>query len=36
MSRVEGVKATDVQIGMAVKARVAETDDGALLVFDPA
>ena len=36
MSRVEGVAPEAVKIGMAVKARIAATDAGPLLVFDPA
>ena len=36
MSRVEGVPPDQVRIGMRVKARIAETDAGPLLVFDPA
>lgn len=36
MSRVEGVDPEAVTIGMAVKARIATTEDGPLLVFDPA
>jgi uncharacterized OB-fold protein len=36
MSRVEGVPPDQVRIGMAVKARIAKTDGGPLLVFDPA
>ncbi len=36
MSRVEGMKPEDVRIGMAVKARIAATEAGPLLVFDPA
>ncbi len=35
MSRVEGVDAEAVRIGMRVKARVAEEDGAAILVFDP-
>lgn len=35
MSRVEGIPAEDVQIGMAVKARIAAGDESAVLVFDP-
>ena len=34
MSRVEGIDATEVTIGMAVKARIARDDDGPLVVFD--
>lgn len=36
MSRVEGVAAQDVRIGMPVKARIIEEDGAPLLVFDPA
>jgi uncharacterized protein len=36
MSRVEGVAAADVFIGMAVKARISKNAEGALLLFDPA
>jgi uncharacterized protein len=36
MSRVEGLPPTQVTIGMAVTARIAKTDAGPLLVFDPA
>jgi uncharacterized OB-fold protein len=36
MSRVEGVPPDQVRIGMAVKARIAKTDGGPLLIFDPA
>jgi uncharacterized OB-fold protein len=36
MSRVEGIAPEAVKIGMAVKARIAATDAGPLLVFDPA
>ena len=36
MSRVEGVEAADVTIGMKVKARVASMDGAPLLVFDKA
>jgi uncharacterized protein len=35
MSRVEGVSPEAVKIGMEVKARIAKTDAGPLLVFDP-
>lgn len=35
MSRVEGIAASDVQIGMAVRARVAQQDGHGLVVFDP-
>ena len=36
MSRVEGLPPAEVRIGMAVTARIARTDAGPLLVFDPA
>ena len=36
MSRVEGLPPDQVRIGMTVKARIARTDAGPLLVFDPA
>ncbi|WP_114955113.1 Zn-ribbon domain-containing OB-fold protein [Sphingosinicella terrae] len=36
MSRVEGVAPEAVKIGMAVRARIAEGEDGPILVFDPA
>ena len=36
MSRVEGLPPDQVRIGMLVKARIAKTDAGPLLVFDPA
>jgi uncharacterized OB-fold protein len=36
MSRVEGLPPDQVRIGMKVKARIARTDTGPLLVFDPA
>jgi uncharacterized protein len=36
MSRVEGMPPEQVRIGMAVTARIAKTDAGPLLVFDPA
>jgi uncharacterized protein len=36
MSRVEGLPPAEVRIGMAVTARIATTDTGPLLVFDPA
>ena len=36
MSRVEGLAAEDVRIGMAVKARVADEDGTPIVVFDPA
>src|SRR3546814_18778029 len=35
MSRVEGMAADDVRIGMKVKARVAQEDATPILVFDP-
>lgn len=35
MSRVEGMAPEAVTIGLRVKARIASTDDGPLLVFDP-
>jgi uncharacterized OB-fold protein len=36
MSRIEGVAAADVIIGMAVQARIGVQEDGeAILVFDP-
>lgn len=35
MSRVEGMDATEVPIGLAVKARIVEEEDGHLVVFDP-
>lgn len=35
MSRVDGVKAEAVHIGMHVKARVAEEDGAPILLFDP-
>ncbi len=35
MSRVDGLAAEDVKIGMAVEARIAELDDGPAIVFDP-
>jgi len=34
MSRVEGLRPDQVRIGMRVKARIAKTDAGPLLVFD--
>jgi len=34
MSRVEGVDAGDVKIGMAVTARIATEEDGPVVVFD--
>lgn len=36
MSRVEGVAPDDVEIGMAVRARILSEGDGPLLVFEPA
>jgi uncharacterized OB-fold protein len=36
MSRVEGLAAPDVRIGMAVQARIAEVDGVCCVVFDPA
>ena len=36
MSRVEGIVADDVHIGMTVKARIATGEERAVLVFDPA
>jgi uncharacterized OB-fold protein len=36
MSRVEGIAPETVRIGMKVKARIATTDAGPLVVFDPA
>ena len=36
MSRVEGIAPEQVRIGMKVKARIAATDAGPLVVFDPA
>lgn len=35
MSRVEGIAPEAVTIGMAVRARIAATDDGPIIVFDP-
>lgn len=35
MSRVEGVAPDDVRIGMRVKARIATTENGPLVLFDP-
>jgi uncharacterized protein len=35
MSRVEGIAAPDVAIGMAVKAQIAERDGISVLVFHP-
>lgn len=35
MSRVEGIDAADVRIGMAVRARIVEAEDGPLVVFVP-
>lgn len=36
MSRVEGMPADEVRIGMKVKARIAREGDRPLVVFDPA
>lgn len=36
MSRVEGIAARDVAIGMRVKARICSNDGAALVLFDPA
>lgn len=36
MSRVEGIDATDVRIGMSVEARIVDADGEPLLVFIPA
>lgn len=36
MSRVEGIAAQDVTIGMPVRARITEQDGGPVLVFHPA
>jgi uncharacterized OB-fold protein len=36
MSRVEGIAPEQVRIGMKVKVRIAATDVGPLVVFDPA
>lgn len=35
MSRVEGVEPGDVRIGLAVRARIVEAEDGPLVVFVP-
>ena len=35
MSRVEGIRADRVKIGLAVRARIAREQDEVLLVFDP-
>ena len=35
MSRVEGVDPQAVTIGMAVRARIAQSEDGPFIVFDP-
>lgn len=35
MSRVEGLPPEAVKIGMAVRARIADGEDGPILVFDP-
>ena len=36
MSRVDGIAAEDVKIGMKVTARIDSDDEGPLVVFDPA
>jgi hypothetical protein len=36
MSRVVGIAAADVKIGMPVRARIVIDDDAPLVVFDPA
>ncbi|MDF8334931.1 Zn-ribbon domain-containing OB-fold protein [Novosphingobium cyanobacteriorum] len=36
MSRVEGIDATEVRIGMAVRALIVDAEDGPLVVFAPA
>jgi len=36
MSRVEGVSAEELRIGMRVKARIGREEDAAILLFDPA
>ena len=36
MSRIEGLAPDDVKIGLRVKARIGQSDDGAILLFDPA
>ena len=36
MSRVEGISPADVDIGMRVRARIANADDFHFIVFDPA
>lgn len=36
MSRVEGVSAEQLTIGMRVKARIGRDEDAAILLFDPA
>ena len=36
MSRVEGIAAQDVTIGMPVQARIDQQDEGPVLVFHPA
>lgn len=36
MSRVEGIDPAEVSIGLAVKARIIEAEDGPLVVFVPA
>ena len=35
MSRVEGIDPQAVKIGMAVRARIALSEDGPFIVFDP-
>jgi uncharacterized protein len=35
MSRVEGIAAKDVAIGMRVKARIGSKDDAPIVLFDP-
>lgn len=36
MSRVEGIAPADIRIGLPVRARIIQADDGPLLVFAPA
>lgn len=36
MSRVEGLAAAEVTIGMRVAARIGEAEEGPILLFDPA
>jgi uncharacterized protein len=36
MSRVDGIAPEAIHIGLAVQARVAEGEDGPILLFDPA